>query len=144
MGKVLRNFCWHQNFVPKGLSVPALGLYKCIKPFKMCFKSYFKRDCFKTCNKWAKWQGLSVDINICPQGFFCPCPGAIYMYESIKIYTRTRCQVSIYRTTGPVVSYICIHRRLLRDCRCADLPEYSLVGYVIHVHVVPFLMNWLK
>ena len=49
--------------------------------------------------------GLSVDINICPQGVVCPCPGAIYMYKSIKIYTRTRCQVSVYRTTGPLVSY---------------------------------------
>ena len=55
MGKVIRAFCWHQNFVPKGLSVPSLGLYTCIKSFKMCLKPYFKRDCFKTCNKWAKW-----------------------------------------------------------------------------------------
>ena len=45
----------------------------------------------------------SVDINICPQGVVCPCPGPIYMYKSIKIYTRTRCQVSVYRTTGPLV-----------------------------------------
>ena len=34
IGKVIRNFCWHQNFVPKGLSVPALGLYTCIKSLK--------------------------------------------------------------------------------------------------------------
>ena len=47
---------------------------------------------------------LSVDIKICPQGVVCPCPGAIYMYKSIKIYTRTRSQVSIYRTTGPQVT----------------------------------------
>ena len=53
MGKVIRNFCWHQNFVPKGI--------------------------------------------------VCTCPGAIYMYKSIKIYTRTRCQVSVHRTTGPPV-----------------------------------------
>ena len=39
MGKVIRPFCWHQHFVPKGLSVPALGLYTCIKSFKMCLKS---------------------------------------------------------------------------------------------------------
>ena len=25
------------------------------------------------------------------------------MYKNIKIYTRTRCQVSVYRTTGPLV-----------------------------------------
>ena len=29
--------------------------------------------------------------------------GAIYMYKRIIIYTRTRCQVSVYRTTCPLV-----------------------------------------
>ena len=145
MGKVIRAFCWHQKFVPKGLY--AMGLYTCIKSWKMCIKSDFEeiilklatygqreeafllsskfypqciicpcpglytcgktwknvykirlqRDCSKTCNKWSKWWGLSVDINICP--------GAIYMYKSIKIYTRTRCQVSVYRTIGPLVKF---------------------------------------
>ena len=28
------------------------------------------------------------------------------MYKSIKIYSRTRCQVSVYRTTGPLVKVI--------------------------------------
>ena len=70
------------------------------------FKIILQRDCFKTCNKWAKWSGLSVDINICLQGVVCPCPGAIYIYKSIKIYTRTRCQVNVYRTTGPLVFHI--------------------------------------
>ena len=27
------------------------------------------------------------------------------MYKSIKIYTRTRCHVSVYRTTGPLVYF---------------------------------------
>ena len=31
MTEVTRCSCWHQNFVPKGLSAPALGLYTCIK-----------------------------------------------------------------------------------------------------------------
>ena len=47
MGKVIRNFCWHQNLVPKRLSVPGLGLYTCIKSFK--------RDCFKTCYWSSGW-----------------------------------------------------------------------------------------
>ena len=47
IAKVIRAFCWHQNFVPKGLSVPALGLYTCIKSFKMCLKSYFKEIVLK-------------------------------------------------------------------------------------------------
>ena len=42
MGKVIRPSCWHQNFVPWGLSVPAPGLYTCIKSWKKCIKSDFK------------------------------------------------------------------------------------------------------
>ena len=45
---------------------------------------------------------ISVYINICPQVVVFPCPEAIYMYKSIKIYSRTRCQVSVY-TAGPLV-----------------------------------------
>ena len=48
-----------------------------------------------------------------PQGVVCNWPGAIYMYKSIKIYTRTRCQVSVYRTTGPLLlSFISICKLL--------------------------------
>ena len=42
MGKVIRAVCWHQKFVPRGLSALAPGLYTYIKSFKMCLKSYFK------------------------------------------------------------------------------------------------------
>ena len=105
MVKVIRPFCWHQTFDPKGLSAPVLGLYTCGKTLKNEYKIRVQRNVFETYTKWAKWQGLSVDINICPQGVVCPCPGAIYMYKSIKTYTRTRCQVSVYRTTGPLVFF---------------------------------------
>ena len=40
MGKVIRAFCWHQKFVPKGLYAP--GLYTFIKSLKMCIKSDFE------------------------------------------------------------------------------------------------------
>ena len=77
------------------------------------FKIILQKDYFKTCNKWVKWWGLSIYINICPQGVVCPCPGAVYMCKNIKIYTRTRCQVSVCRTTGPLVFYN-IHRNSIR------------------------------
>ena len=41
MGKVIRAFCWHQKFVPKGLFALAPGLYTYIKSLKMCIKSDF-------------------------------------------------------------------------------------------------------
>ena len=47
-------------------------------------------------------KGFLLISTFCPKGLSA-CPGAIYMYKSIKIYTRTRCQVNVYRTTGPLV-----------------------------------------
>ena len=48
----------------RGLSAPASGLYTCIKTGKNIYKIGLQRYFFETCNKWAKWQGLSVDIRI--------------------------------------------------------------------------------
>ena len=84
MGKVIRSFCWHQSFVPWGLSIPAPGLYTCIKSWKKLFKIRLQRHFFETCNKWMKWQDISVEIKLCPLGAVCPCPGAIYMYRIMK------------------------------------------------------------
>ena len=42
MTKVTRCSCWYKNFIHKGLSAPALGLYTCIKSWKNCIKSDFK------------------------------------------------------------------------------------------------------
>ena len=78
MGKVTRLFCWHHDFVHKGLSAPVLGLYTCGKTLKNVYKIRIQRDLFETCNKWSKWLGLSVEIKSLSPRSFCPCPGAIY------------------------------------------------------------------
>ena len=50
---------------PMGLSAPALGLYTCIKTWKIMYEIRLERYFFdETCNKWEKWQGFSVDIRI--------------------------------------------------------------------------------
>ena len=68
MVKVVRAFCWHQNFDPKGLSALPWG-YICIKWLKMYIKSELKRDHFETCNKWSKWSGLPVGVKtLSPRG----------------------------------------------------------------------------
>ena len=47
MTEVTRCSCWHQNFVPRVLSAPALGLYTCIKSWKKsCIKSDLKEIFF--------------------------------------------------------------------------------------------------
>ena len=64
MNEMTRHFCWHQNFVLRGLSAPALGLYTCMKSWKKLYKIRLQRDFFETCNKWPKWQDVPVDIKI--------------------------------------------------------------------------------
>ena len=63
MNESTRGFCWHQNFVPWGLSAPELWLYTFINLWKDVH-TVRGRDFFKTCNKWPKWWGLPVDMKI--------------------------------------------------------------------------------
>ena len=132
MIEMIRAFCCLKKFVPKGFSALVLGLYTCIKSLKMCIisdfeeiilqlakrkglsvvmplpgaiymskkhikngkkKSYFKEIVLLP--QMGKMKGLSVDIYICPQG--------VVYHKIIKIYTRSRCEVSVYRITGHLV-----------------------------------------
>ena len=89
MGKVIRSFRWHQNFVPWGLSAtapaPAPGLYTCIKSWKKCINSDFKYMFFKLAtNEWND-KTILLTSKLCPLGAVCPCPRTIYMYKIMKI-----------------------------------------------------------
>ena len=109
MGKEKRPFCCHQNFVPNMLSAPARGYIHVEKHEETCLKSDFKEIVLKLATNGQSDKGFLLTSTFVPQGVVCPCPGAIYMYKSIKIYTRTRCQVSLYRTIGPLVTFfVCI------------------------------------
>ena len=82
MSKLIRPSCWHQNFVPWGLSAPAQGLYTCIKSWKKLYKIILKRHFLETCHKWMKW----LDISVWHQNFVCwglsaPAP---WLYTCIK------------------------------------------------------------
>ena len=84
MGKVIRPSCWHQNFVPWGLSVPAPGLYTLLNHEENCIKSGFKDIFLKlVTNEWSDKTFL-LTLKFCPLGVVCPCPGAIYMYKIMK------------------------------------------------------------
>ena len=84
MGKVTRLFSWHQDFVHKEFSAPAPELYKCGKTLKMCIKSEFKEICLKLATNGRSDKGFLLTSKVCPQGLFCPCPGAIYIYKIIN------------------------------------------------------------
>ena len=84
MCKVIRPFCWHQNFVLWGLSAPVPGLYTCIKSWKNCIKSVFKNIVMKLVrNEWKDKTFLLASKSF-PLGVVCPCPGAVYMYKIMK------------------------------------------------------------
>ena len=93
MGKAVWPSCWHQNFVPWGLSVPAPGLYTCIKSWRKLYKIRLQRHFFETCNKWMKWQYISVDIKILSPGGCLPLPWglsapALGLYTCIKSWKK--------------------------------------------------------
>ena len=85
-----------------GFSALAPGLYTFIKSLKMCIKSDLEEIILKL-SAYGQRKGLSVVIKILSPRGCLPYPGVIYMYKSIKIDTRTKYQVSAYRTTGPLV-----------------------------------------
>ena len=84
MVEVIRTFCWHQKFAPKGFICPcprAIYMYKIIKNV---YKIRFRRDHYETCNIWAKRKGLSVVIKILSPIDCLPLPGAIYIWWNMK------------------------------------------------------------
>ena len=191
MSRVTKGLCLYKNSDAKGLSAPAPGLYTCIKTWKIMYKIRLQRYCFETCNKWAKWQGFSVDIrilstkgclplprgyihvektlknvykiriqkdlfetcnkwskwygisvgiNVCHQGVVCPCPGAIYMYISIKIYTRTSYQVSVNRTTGPLVCVLVIVSKFMA-ANFLEKPFFYSQRYILYTKMLNYRSN---
>ena len=98
MGKVIRPFCWHQNFVPWGLSAPAPGLYICFKSWKKMYKIRLQRHLFETwTNEWSDKTFL-LTSKLCSPGAVCPCPGAIYMYKIMKTLYKIRLQRDVFET----------------------------------------------
>ena len=74
-----------KNSDPKGLSAPALGLYTCIKTWKIMYKIRLQRYFFfKLANNGQSDKVFLLTSGFCPQRIVCPCPGTIYMRKNIK------------------------------------------------------------
>ena len=89
MVKVIRVFCWHQKFVPKGFLPLPQAIYR-YKNMKNVYKIRFWRDHFETCNIWAKRKGLSVVIKTLSPMCCLPLLGAIYMRKNMKNIYKIR------------------------------------------------------
>ena len=101
MGKEKRPFCCHKNFVPKGFSVPALGLYTFIKSFKMCLKSYFKEIVLKLAEKNGQSdKGFLLTSTFVPKGLSAP---ALGLYTCIKALKYRR--LSLSQSPGDQTKY---------------------------------------
>ena len=98
MNEMTRHFCWHQNFVPWGLSAPALGLYMCIKSWKNCIKSDFKEMVFKLATNDRSDKMFLLTSKFHHQGVVSPCPRAIYMYKIMKKLCKIRLQRDFFKT----------------------------------------------
>ena len=68
IGKVIRAFCWHQKFVPKGLYALAPGLYTCIKSLQMCIKSDFEVIILKLATNGQSDKGFLLTSTFVPKG----------------------------------------------------------------------------
>ena len=85
MTRVTKGLCIYKTSHPKGLSAPVPRLYICIKTWKILYKIRLQRYFFETCNKWAKWQGFSVDIRILSTKSCLPPPqGYIHVEKCLK------------------------------------------------------------
>ena len=78
MGKMMKPFCWHQNFIPWGLSAVPRGCIHVLSHKKICIKSDFKDNFLKLAtNEWSNKTFL-LTSNLCPMGAVWPCPVTIY------------------------------------------------------------------
>ena len=76
MNEVTRHICWHQNFVPWGLSAPAKE--------HLLYKIRRQGDFLKLATyDWSDKRFL-LTSKFCPKGVVSPCPGAIYKYKIMK------------------------------------------------------------
>ena len=64
----------------------------------MCIKSEFKEICLKLATNGQSDKGFLLTSKVCPQGVFCPCPGAIYMYKIIKNVYKIRFRRDSFET----------------------------------------------
>ena len=100
MGKLIRAFCWHQKFVPKGLYALAPGLYTCIKSLKMYIKSDFEEIILKLATNGQSDKGFPLTSTFVPKGLSAP---ALGLYTCIKALKCIPGPVVRWAFTGPLV-----------------------------------------
>ena len=84
MGKVIKLFCWHQNFSPMGCLPLPRGYIHILNHEKDCIKFDFKDIFFNLQQMNEVTRHFCWHQNFVPWVAVCPCPWAIYMYKIMK------------------------------------------------------------
>ena len=98
-GQSDKAFLLTSEFCPQRVVCPCPGaiyMWKNIK--KMCITSEFKEICLKLVTNGQNNKSFLLTSKVCPQGDFCPYPGAIYIYNIIKNVYKIRFQRDHFET----------------------------------------------
>ena len=66
----------------------------------MCIKSEFRENCLKLAANVRSDESFLLISIVCPQGVFCPCSGAIYIYKIIKNVYKIRFRNDYFETSN--------------------------------------------
>ena len=89
--------CWHQNFVAKGLSAPAPGLYTCIKSWKKYIKSDFKEIFLKLVAKDRSDKRFLLTSKFCPLGMSALTCGYIHLLNHEKMCINSEVEEILFK-----------------------------------------------
>ena len=90
---------------------------------------FFRNYCrlwFETCNRWLKWQEVSVDIKTMPLGAVCPLPrGYMHVLNHEKKRYKIRLQRDFFETCNKWVKWygLSVDIKILSPGGCLPLPR---------------------
>ena len=100
----------------------------------MCIKSEFKEICLKLATNGRSDKGFLLTSKVCPQGVFCPCPGAMYMYKIIKNVYKIRFRRDHFKTCNVWAKRkgLSVVIKILSPMDCLPLPLAIYIYMVKH------------
>ena len=113
----------------------------------MCIKSEFKEICLKLATNGRSDKGFLLTSKACPQGVFCPCPGAMYMYKIIKNVYKIRFRRDHFKTCNIWAKKkgLSVVIKILSPMDCLPLPLAIYIYMVKHEKIyIKLQSNFFK
>ena len=103
-------------------------------------KSEFKEICLKFATNGRSVKGFLLTSKVCPQGVFCPCPGAIYMYKIVKNVYKIRFRRDHFETCNIWAKRkgLTVVIKFLSPVGCPQ----SVVCPCLGLYTYIFFLNW--